>query len=157
MSMRYGAITMNPPVLHRPFSRNRKSRSSMQHRHGWTRKEDQSPPPKSQVQGPTHTRNSTGLTILILFTLAILTVSGLAKVRSQNLRLEMAKEITQLAEIRNHLLERKRVLEKRQASLRHPRSIAKQARERLGMQELPPERIMQFEGVITRKTEMELP
>lgn len=139
---------MKHTVPSQPRPRQQQNRNPVCRNHGWARREDTLLIRPTSNLDPLPTRQDTGLTMLILLVLTVLTVAGLSRVRSQNQRLEIANEITQLSETRNQLLEKKRVLEAKQATLRHPRQIAKQARNELGMFELPPNRIKHFDRTL---------
>jgi len=77
--------------------------------------------------------------------LAVLTCVGLARVQSRIEILDIANEITELSEDHQRLLDRKRRLETERAYLRRPERVRAQARERLGMEPAPAERIQRIE------------
>ena len=81
---------------------------------------------------------------------------GLARVDSRIEILQMANEITDLSEDQQRLLDRKRRLETERAYLRRPNRISEQARERLGMEAAPPERIQRIEVTPAKPVELEL-
>lgn len=90
-------------------------------------------------------RRADGTPLLLFTILAVLTCVGLARVQSRIEILDVANEITELSEDHQRLLDRKRRLETERAYLRRPERVRAQARERLGMEPAPPERIQRIE------------
>jgi cell division protein FtsL len=90
-------------------------------------------------------RRADGTPLLLFTVLAVLTCVGLARVQSRIEILDVANEITELSEDHQRLLDRKRRLETERAYLRRPERVRAQARERLGMEPAPPERIQRIE------------
>lgn len=112
--------------------------------HGWGRADD---PDFAQPSKPSFLdrRRADGTPLLLFTVLAVLTGVGLARVDSRLEILQIANEITELSEEQQRLLDRKRRLETERAYLRRPARIGEQARERLGMEPAPPERIQRIE------------
>ena len=90
-------------------------------------------------------RRADGTPLLLFTVLAVLTCVGLARVQSRIEILDIANEITELSEDHQRLLDRKRRLETERAYLRRPERVRAQARERLGMEPAPAERIQRIE------------
>lgn len=112
--------------------------------HGWGRADD----PDFKVNSKPsflERRRADGTPLLLFTVLAVLTGVGLARVDSRIEILQLANEITELSEDQQRLLDRKRRLETERAYLRRPARIAEQARERLGMEPAPAERIQRIE------------
>lgn len=112
--------------------------------HGWGRAED----PRVEVEAKPSfldRRRADGTPLLLFTVLAVMTGVGLARVQSRIEILQLANEITDLSEDHQRLLDRKRRIETERAYLRRPARISKQARERLGMEAAPPERIQRIE------------
>ena len=112
--------------------------------HGWGRAED---PDIAQNNKPSflERRRADGTPLLLFTVLAVLTGVGLARVDARLEVLQLANEITELSEDQQRLLDRKRRLETERAYLRRPARISEQARERLGMEPAPPDRIQRIE------------
>jgi cell division protein FtsL len=112
--------------------------------HGWGRAED---PDNAETDKPSflERRRADGTPLLLFTVLAVLTGVGLARVDARLEVLQLANEITELSEDQQRLLDRKRRLETERAYLRRPARISEQARERLGMEPAPPDRIQRIE------------
>ena len=112
--------------------------------HGWGRADD---PEFARANKPSFLdrRRADGTPLLLFTVLAVLTGVGLARVESRIEILQIANEITDLSEDQQRLLDRKRRLETERAYLRRPTRIGEQARERLGMEPAPPERIQRID------------
>ncbi|HLT40011.1 MAG TPA: septum formation initiator family protein [Enhygromyxa sp.] len=112
--------------------------------HGWGRADD---PDFALPSKPSFLdrRRADGTPLLLFTVLAVLTGVGLAQVDSRLEILQLANEITELSEEQQRLLDRKRRLETERAYLRRPARISEQARERLGMEPAPSDRIQRIE------------
>jgi cell division protein FtsL len=125
--------------------------------HGWGREGD---PTVDLDAKPSFLdrRRADGTPLLLFTVLAVLTGVGLARVESRIEILQLANEITDLSEDHQRLLDRKRRIETERAYLRRPARISEQARERLGMEAAPPERIQRIELIPAKsKPEAEQP
>jgi cell division protein FtsL len=132
----------------------RKASADESRPHGWGRADD--PTADSGYKPSFLDRRRADGTPLLLFTvLAVLTGVGLARVESRIEILQIANQITDLSEDQQRLLDRKRRLETERAYLRRPARISEQARERLGMESAPPERIQRIELTPAKPVELE--
>ncbi|MFV8751924.1 septum formation initiator family protein [Nannocystaceae bacterium ST9] len=126
-----------------PMVRRRARKSGADARpHGFRRAEDEG---GERAFARFDRRRADGTPLLLFTVLAVLTCVGLARVQSRIEILDVANEITELSEDHQRLLDRKRRLETERAYLRRPERVRAQARERLGMEPAPPERIQRIE------------
>ena len=86
-------------------------------------------------------RRPTGLPLLLLVALALVTVAGVVQVRARARVLELGAEIAELTAEHGRLLDEKRRLEAERAYLRHPDYIQSVAAGRLQMVPATPDRI----------------
>lgn len=104
-----------------------------QFEHGFQRApEERLPPPPP--------RRPTGLPLVLLLALGLLTAAGIVQVRARARVLELGAEIAELTAEHGRLLDEKRRLEAERAYLRHPDYIESIATERLKMVPATPDR-----------------
>jgi len=86
-------------------------------------------------------RRPTGLPMLLLVALGLLTAAGVVQVRARARVLELGAEIAEMTAVHSDLLDQRRRLEAERAYLRHPDYIHSVAASRLQMVPAAPERI----------------
>jgi cell division protein FtsL len=104
--------------------------------HGFQRApsaEDRLPPPPP--------RRPTGLPLVLLLALGLLTAAGVVQVRTRARVLELGAEIAELTAEHGRLLDEKRRLEAERAYLRHPDYIEDVAAGRMNMVPATPDRL----------------
>lgn len=104
--------------------------------HGFARApgaEERAPPPPP--------RRPTGLPLVLLLALGLLTAAGVVQVRARARVLELGAEIAELTVEHGHLLDEKRRLEAERAYLRHPDYIEGVAAGRMHMVPATPDRL----------------
>lgn len=97
------------------------------------------PPREPQVEAPI--RRPTGLPLLLLVALGLLTAAGVVQVRARARVLELGAEIAEMTGEHSGLLDQRRRLEAERAFLRHPDYIHQVAETRLQMVPAAPERV----------------
>lgn len=97
--------------------------------------------PERESLPPPPRRRPTGLPLLLLAALALLTTAGVVHVRARARVLALGAEITDLTAEHGRLLDEKRRLEAERAYLRHPDYIHSVAAGRLQMVPATPDRI----------------
>lgn len=132
-------IDYNDP--HRRSTSVRQRRNRTPREHGWARAEDKRDAADGSQQARPRGRAHSGLPLLLVVALGMLTFVGAARVKARLNVLELADEISVLTKERDELLDRKRRLEAERAYLRRPERVREQATERLGMVPATPERI----------------
>lgn len=120
---------MTPP---RPANARRTATPSFEH--GFQRAaEDRLPTPPP--------RRPTGLPLVLLLALGLLTAAGVVQVRTRARVLELGAEIAELTAEHGRLLDEKRRLEAERAYLRHPDYIESLAAGRMQMVPATPDRL----------------
>ena len=128
-----------------PKAMNRRTPSEPSFEHGMRRAADQAPiqpaaEPEPADPAPIAPRRPTGLPLLLLVALALITIAGLVQVRARARVLGLGSEIATMTGEHSQLLDERRRLEAERAYLRHPDSIHAVAAARLHMVPAAPER-----------------
>lgn len=106
---------------------------------------------------PIAPRRPTGLPLLLLVALALITVAGLVQVRARARVLGLGSEIATMTGEHSQLLDERRRLEAERAYLRHPDSIHAVAAARLHMIPAAPERTQTIHLADTHLADTHLP
>ncbi|PCC72799.1 Cell division protein FtsB [Nannocystis exedens] len=101
--------------------------------HGFQRADDRLPPPPP--------RRPTGLPLVLMLALGLLTAAGVVQVRTRARVLELGADIAELTAEHGRLLDEKRRLEAERAYLRHPDYIEDVAAGRMQMVPATPDRL----------------
>lgn len=115
--------------------------------HGLRRADDGSQPrpapapAREPQQAAAPPRRPTGLPLLLLVALGLLTAAGVVQVRARARVLELGAEIAEMTGEHSGLLDQRRRLEAERAFLRHPDYIHQVAESRLQMVPAAPERV----------------
>lgn len=126
---------MNTARAARP-NNNTRRREAPSFEHGLAR----APEAEAQLPEPPP-RRPTGLPLVLLLALGLVTAAGLVQVRTRARVLELGAEIAELTAEHGRLLDEKRRLEAERAYLRHPDYIQSVAAGRLQMVPATPDRI----------------
>ena len=127
---------MNTARAPRPNNPRRRQEEAPSFEHGLQR----APEAEAQLPAPPP-RRPTGLPLVLLLALGLLTAVGLVQVRTRARVLELGAEIAELTAEHGRLLDEKRRLEAERAYLRHPDYIESVAAGRLQMVPATPDRI----------------
>ncbi|HEY8380019.1 MAG TPA: cell division protein FtsL, partial [Nannocystis sp.] len=123
------------PAMTTPTRGNVRRNATPSFEHGFQRApeaEFRPPPPPP--------RRPTGLPLVLMLALGLMTVAGVVQVRTRARVLELGAEIAELTAEHGRLLDEKRRLEAERAYLRHPDYIESIATERLKMVPATPDR-----------------
>ncbi|MDC0716950.1 cell division protein FtsL [Nannocystis bainbridge] len=126
---------MTPPPTTAPArGRNgRRGATPANFEHGFQRADDGLPPPPP--------RRPTGLPLVLMLALGLMTAAGVVQVRTRARVLELGADIAELTAEHGRLLDEKRRLEAERAYLRHPDYIEDVAAGRMQMVPATPDRL----------------
>lgn len=124
---------MTPPTTPRRAGNARRNAGPPSFEHGFQRADDRLPPPPP--------RRPTGLPLVLMLALGLLTAAGVVQVRTRARVLELGADIAELTAEHGRLLDEKRRLEAERAYLRHPDYIEEVAAGRMQMVPATPDRL----------------
>ena len=134
-------IDFDDPQRPRELATRRRNRTPRDH--GWSRASDGRTPANGSSR--LRQRAATGMPLLLLTVLGVMTFVGIARVKARVQVLEIADEISALTTERDELLDMRRRLEAERAYLRHPERVHARASADLGMVPASADRIQTIE------------
>lgn len=137
------------PTPQTPRQAGNRRRGDPTFEHGFQRAVEAEPAPP-----PVPPRRPTGLPLVLLLGLGLMTAVGVVQVRTRARVLELGAEIAELTAEHGRLLDEKRRLEAERAYLRHPDYIQSVAASRLHMVPATPDRI---QAIRVRRDQTEKP